>query len=152
MIPASSLSSSFTLMAVIVLTRLCAADEYLGTANEDIQLSSGETLSKIWPVSYNKLRRGTEIEFSYELMIDHEACFLLKDDPANGTRGVKMEVTSGTGLETRVIKTLKSYKIDAIKAKVRDCYTAVGFKASVGAPPTQPLGIQKVHGVITWQG
>lgn len=151
MIPGSSLSKSLILAAALIMTRPCAAGEYSGTASENVQLSSGETLSKIWAVSYNKLRRGTEIEFSYELMIGRDACFLLTDDAANGTRGVKMEVTSSAGLQTTIVKKFRSYKVDAINTKVRDCYSAVGFKTRVTAPSAQPLGTQKVNGVFTWQ-
>jgi len=73
----------------------CTGGEYFGTAHEDIKLPSGETFSRIWAVSYNKLRRGAVIEFSYEIMIGPDACFLVTDDAAKNMRGVKMEVTSG---------------------------------------------------------
>jgi hypothetical protein len=118
----------------------------------DITLASGETVSLLGVLSYNKLRRGTEIGWMYQIVIHPNACFLLVNDVAAGRQGVKLQLTPSPGLLTKEIKQAARSKSAIVnKAKVTNCSDAVQFKARIEAPPDQPLGMQKVSGQITWQ-
>lgn len=115
-------------------------------------LASGEKISYTGYVSYNKLRRGTEMEITYYLFIHPEACFLQADNAAGKSRGAKLELDGTPGLIT-VVKQIKyEGPVKINQQEVPHCHVSIRFKIAVKAPPDQTLGMQKVSGQITWQG
>ena len=92
------------------------------------------------------------MEFLYELFIQPEACFLLKDDVAAGSKGIKLELGASPGLTTSLKQLSRGKAVVINDKKVPNCFDRVLIKAKVIAPEDQPLGMKKIMGRIMWQG
>lgn len=119
---------------------------------QTVNLPSGEKVS-IWGLlSYNKLRRGTQMELTYQMFIRPAACFLLHDGAAEDRRALKLEITASSGLVTTAIRVSargRQTKVNGVK--VPNCSDEVQFRAKIVAPPDQTLGMHRLTGKITWQ-
>jgi hypothetical protein len=119
---------------------------------QTVSLASGEKVSEWGLVSYNKLRRGTEMELTYSMLIRPEACFLLGDGVSAAARPLKLEITASPGLVTSAIRVSAHGRQATVNGKkVPNCSDEVLFRAKIVAPPDQPLGMHSLTGQITWQ-
>ncbi len=140
------------ILSILVILPYCAMPQTANPGIRQITLSSGETVSYETVFSYNKLRRGTEMEWRYTLVIWPKGCFFLADDPAAGHRGVSLKLDGTSGLLVTIISKPGDRKTKSVDhAKMSDCSDSVVFRARIAAPPHQPLGTQTLTGQITWQ-
>jgi hypothetical protein len=119
---------------------------------QTVSLASGEKVSHWGLVSYNKLRRGTEMELTYQMFIRPAACFLLADDASADRRALKLEITASPGLVATAIRVSARGRHATVNGvKVANCSDEVQFRARIVAPPDQPLGMHRLTGEINWQ-
>jgi hypothetical protein len=117
-----------------------------------VRLASGEQVSYWGLLSYNKLRRGTDMELTYEMFIRPDACFLLADNVASGGHALKLVITASPGLVTSAVKASAHGRQTTVNGvKVPNCSDEVRFRAKVSTQPDQPLGMNRLAGKITWQ-
>jgi hypothetical protein len=115
-----------------------------------VALKSGEVVHQWGILSYNKLRLGTEMELSYLMSINPDACFSTADDPASGRVALNLEITPEPGVGAQVKRDVRK-KTRVKGAELSDCSSDASFTVKLRADPAAPLGVNHLSGRLTWQ-
>jgi hypothetical protein len=115
-----------------------------------VVLSGGETTHQWGILSYNKLRRGTEMELSYLMSISPDACFPTEDEKSPDRVALKLEINPEPGIEAVVTRSVRK-KTQVKGQQLANCSADASFEVKLRAQEMAPLGVNHVSGRVTWQ-